>query len=62
MDLTINGTGMRERDAGASDQLMTQHRTVCDAICARRPEEVRTAMQTHIDFMCSHVERRGEEA
>ncbi len=60
--ITINGTGMREQDAGASDQLLMQHRIVCDAICARRPEEARTAMQTHIDFVRSHVERRGEEA
>ena len=46
------------RDA-ASGQLLLQHRTLCEAICARRPEEARTAMQTHIDFVRSHVERDG---
>lgn len=57
--ITINGTGLRERDDSASDQLLLQHRTLCDAICARRPEEARTAMQTHIDFVRSRVERDG---
>ena len=60
--ITINGMGMREQDAGASDQLLLQHRIVCEAICSRRPEEARTAMQTHIDFVRSHVERRDEES
>ncbi|WP_232346445.1 FadR/GntR family transcriptional regulator [Cupriavidus sp. USMAA2-4] len=57
--ITINGTGLREQDATASGQLLLQHRTLCEAICARRPEEARTAMQTHIDFVRSHVERDG---
>ncbi|AOZ03851.1 GntR family transcriptional regulator [Cupriavidus sp. USMAHM13] len=57
--ITINGTGLREQDAAASGQLLLQHRTLCEAICARRPEEARTAMQTHIDFVRSHVERDG---
>ena len=37
--ITINGTGLREQDAAASGQLLLQHRTLCEAICARRPEE-----------------------
>ncbi|AEI79071.1 DNA-binding transcriptional regulator, FadR family [Cupriavidus necator] len=57
--ITINGTGLREQDDGASDLLLLQHRTLCDAICARRPEEARTAMQTHIDFVRSRVEQDG---
>jgi len=57
--ITINGTGLREQDDDASGLLLLQHRTLCDAICARRPEEARTAMQTHIDFVRSRVEQDG---
>lgn len=57
--ITINGTGLREQDGSASELLLLQHRTLCDAICARRPEEARTAMQTHIDFVRSRVEQDG---
>lgn len=53
--ITINGTGLREQDDSASEQLLLQHRNVCEAICAHRPEEARTAMQTHIDFVRSRV-------
>jgi GntR family transcriptional repressor for pyruvate dehydrogenase complex len=57
--ITINGTGLREQDDSASELLLLQHRTLCDAICARRPEEARTAMQTHIDFVRSRVGQDG---
>lgn len=57
--ITINGTGLREQTADASGLLLLQHRTLCDAILARRPEEARTAMQTHIDFVRARV---GEES
>ncbi len=57
--ITINGTGLREQNAEASSLLLLQHRTLCDAILARRPEEARTAMQTHIDFVRARV---GEES
>lgn len=57
--ITINGTGLREQDDSASELLLLQHRTLCEAICARRPEEARTAMQTHIDFVRSRVEQDG---
>lgn len=53
--ITINGTGLREQDDDASDQLLVQHRIVCEAICSHRPEEARTAMQTHIDFVRSRL-------
>lgn len=33
-----------------------------EAICAQRPEEARTAMQTHIDYVRSHFERSGDGA
>jgi GntR family transcriptional regulator, transcriptional repressor for pyruvate dehydrogenase complex len=56
--ITINGTGLREQNEDASDLLLLQHRTLCDAILSRRPEEARTAMQTHIDFVRARV---GEE-
>jgi GntR family transcriptional regulator, transcriptional repressor for pyruvate dehydrogenase complex len=53
--ITINGTGLRELEASASEQLLLQHRSVCEAICGRRPEEARTAMQAHIDFVRSRM-------
>ncbi|MFP3758377.1 hypothetical protein SB751_31340, partial [Cupriavidus sp. SIMBA_020] len=53
------GTGLREQTADASGLLLLQHRTLCDAILARRPEEARTAMQTHIEFVRARV---GEES
>lgn len=56
--ITINGTGLRVQNEDAPDLLLLQHRTLCDAIVARRPEEARTAMQTHIDFVRTRV---GEE-
>lgn len=54
--ITTNGTGLREQDAQASEQLLLQHRTLCAAILARRPEEARTAMQAHIDYVRTHAE------
>jgi GntR family transcriptional repressor for pyruvate dehydrogenase complex len=54
--IAINGSGLREHDKSASDRLLMQHRAVCEAICGRRPEEARTAMQAHIDFARAHVE------
>ncbi|MCA7083624.1 FCD domain-containing protein [Cupriavidus cauae] len=54
--ITTNGTGLREQDAEASEQLLLQHRTLCAAILARRPEEARTAMQAHIDYVRSRAE------
>jgi len=53
--ITVNGTGLRELEASVSDQLLLQHRSVCEAICDHRPEEARTAMQAHIDFVRSRV-------
>jgi GntR family transcriptional regulator, transcriptional repressor for pyruvate dehydrogenase complex len=52
------GTGIRERDSDASALLLVQHRMLYDAIRARQPEEARTAMQTHIDYVRS---RTGDE-
>jgi len=49
--IAVNGTDVRERDEANPDLLLRQHRAVCDAICARLPEEARTAMQSHIDFV-----------
>ncbi|WP_240324609.1 FadR/GntR family transcriptional regulator [Trinickia diaoshuihuensis] len=56
--ITINGTGLREQGGDSSALLLLQHRTLCDAICARRPEEARTAMQTHIDFVRAKLNER----
>lgn len=57
--ISINVVGMSAQDEPA-DQLLLQHRAVCDAICAHRPEEARTAMQTHIDYVRSHFERNDD--
>ena len=53
--ITLNGTGLRELEASASTQLLLQHRNLCDAICEHRPEEARTAMQAHIDYVRSRM-------
>lgn len=58
--ITVNGTDLRSEDREASDQLLTQHRTLCDAICNGRPEEARTAMHTHIDFVRNRVRSEAE--
>jgi GntR family transcriptional repressor for pyruvate dehydrogenase complex len=54
--IASSGTDIRKQDRGASDQLLIQHRALCDAICTKRPEEARTAMHAHIDFVRSHVQ------
>ncbi|MET3130085.1 GntR family transcriptional repressor for pyruvate dehydrogenase complex [Oxalobacteraceae bacterium GrIS 1.11] len=53
--ITINGTGLREQDPGTPVHLREQHRTLCVAICGRRAEAARTAIQGHIDFVRSRV-------
>lgn len=53
--ITLNGTGLRQQDDATSLQLLSQHRTLCEAICASQPEEARTAMQSHIDFVRTRV-------
>ncbi|WP_321187157.1 FadR/GntR family transcriptional regulator [Trinickia soli] len=53
--ITASGTGLREHEDGAAEVLLQQHRVLCEAICSRRPEEARTAMQAHIDFVRSKV-------
>jgi GntR family transcriptional repressor for pyruvate dehydrogenase complex len=57
--ITISGTDVRLQGPAESEQLLIQHRAVSDAICSRRPEEARTAMHTHIDFVRSIRERQG---
>lgn len=54
--ITSTGTDMRLRGRAESDQLLIQHRALCDAICTRRPEEARTAMHAHIDFVRNNVQ------
>lgn len=54
--IATGGTGLREQNDDASALLLLQHRTLCDAILARRPEEARTAMQTHIDFVRARLD------
>ena len=53
--ITLNVSGLRELEVSVSEQLLVQHRSVCVAICEHRPEEARTAMQAHIDFVRSRL-------
>lgn len=55
--ITMNGLGLRELDADVSDELLDQHRKVCEAICEGKPEEARAAMQAHIDFVRGRMGR-----
>ncbi|RDU97463.1 FadR/GntR family transcriptional regulator [Trinickia dinghuensis] len=57
--IAISGTGLRERYEDASEHLLMQHRALCEAILARRPEQARTAMQAHIDFVRDHTAGEG---
>jgi GntR family transcriptional repressor for pyruvate dehydrogenase complex len=49
--ITINCMGLRELDQDVSIQLLQQHHAICEAICSGQPEEARTAMHAHIDFV-----------
>lgn len=53
--ITVNVSGLRKLEEAVSGQLLMQHRSVCDAILAGRPEEARTAMQTHIDYVRNRI-------
>lgn len=54
--ITLNGSNLRALDAEVSGQLLQQLRAICQAICARRPEAARTAMQAHIDYVAGKLE------
>jgi GntR family transcriptional repressor for pyruvate dehydrogenase complex len=54
--ITLNGSNLRALDAEVSSQLLQQHRAICQAICSRRPEAARTAMQAHIDYVAGKLE------
>jgi len=54
--ITLNGSSLRALDAEVSGQLLQQHRAICQAICGRRPEAARTAMQAHIDYVADKLE------
>lgn len=54
--ITLNGNNLRALETGVAEQLLVQHRTICNAICTHRPEEARTAMQGHIDFVASRLD------
>jgi len=54
--ITLNGSNLRALDAEVSGQLLQQHRAICQAICGRRPEAARTAMQAHIDYVAGKLE------
>lgn len=54
--ITLNGSSLRALDREVSNQLLQQHRAICQSICARRPEASRTAMQGHIDYVIGMLE------
>jgi len=54
--ITLNGADLRALNAEVSGQLLQQHRAICQAICARRSEAARTAMQAHIDYVIGRLE------
>jgi GntR family transcriptional repressor for pyruvate dehydrogenase complex len=54
--ITLNGSNLRALDTEVSEQLLQQHRAICQAICGRRPEAARTAMQAHIDYVTGKLE------
>ena len=58
--ITITGSSLRALEASVAEQLLNQHRAICDAICAGRPEDARSAMQSHIDFVASRVPASGD--
>lgn len=58
--IMLNVDGLRELDESVSALLLLQHRTICEAICAGRPEEARTAMQAHIDYVRSRFDAEEE--
>ncbi|SFV18052.1 FadR/GntR family transcriptional regulator [Pseudoduganella namucuonensis] len=58
--ITITGSSLRALEANDADQLLLQHRAICDAICEGRPDDARNAMQGHIDFVASRVAASGE--
>lgn len=49
--ITLSGNGLRAVDDAVSQQLLLQHDALCDAILGGRPEQARTAMQEHIDYV-----------
>jgi GntR family transcriptional repressor for pyruvate dehydrogenase complex len=57
--ITISGNSLRALETSVADQLLQQHRAICDAIFAHHPEEARAAMQSHIDFVSSHAISAG---
>lgn len=49
--ITQSGNSLRALHGGLADQLLTQHRTIAEAICRGDAEQARIAMQQHIDFV-----------
>ena len=54
--ITQSGNSLRALPDDAADQLLAQHRAICNAICAGQPEAARSAMQEHIGFVSSRVQ------
>jgi GntR family transcriptional repressor for pyruvate dehydrogenase complex len=53
--IRLNSNSLRALAPDVSEQLLAQHRAICDAICAGRPDEARAAMHGHIDYVAAKV-------
>ncbi len=53
--ITQSGNSLRSLDVGVADQLLDQHRALCEAICTGQAEAARAAMQDHIDFVAARI-------
>lgn len=53
--ITHNCKELREISPKVLEQLFLQHQVICKAICAKQPDEARTAMHTHIDFARNYL-------
>ena len=54
--ITQSGNSLRSLHGGLADELLAQHRAICNAICEGRAEAAREAMQQHIDFVSARIE------
>ncbi len=53
--ITQSGTSLRAMDDTLADELLDQHRLLCDAIFDGQADAARTAMQDHIDFVAARI-------
>jgi len=57
--ITANGSSLRAAGPAAGALLLAQHRAICAAIRAGRPDEAQAAMQAHIDHVAGEIAAAG---